>query len=77
MRRSLLQVDDIKAILGSDSGYEVALLLEPAPPAPLDAVVNEVMLLVNAALAPTAAEVESKEDQQGAGTSKGVHAPSR
>lgn len=55
-----LQVEDIKAILGSDSGYEVALLLEPAPPAPLDAITDDVLQLVNEPRVSGATEAESK-----------------
>lgn len=55
-----MQVEDIKAILGSDCGYEAALLLEPAPPAPLDAIVDDVLQLVNETRAPVTTEAESK-----------------
>eukprot|EP00892_Ulva_mutabilis_P004219 jgi/Ulvmu1/2169/UM013_0013.1 len=70
----LIQVEDIKAVMGADCGYEVAVLLEPAPPAPLDAVIDAVLQLVNEMppAAAAATEVESK-----AGTSAAAAADGR
>ena len=49
-----------QALLGSDAGYEVAMLLEPAPPSPLSVVVDAVQSLLKPLAAPAKpAEVES------------------
>lgn len=67
MLARLVQVEDIKAVMGADCGYEVALLLEPAPPAPLEAIVDAVVVLVNEPRTPVTTEVESKAGTSAAG----------
>lgn len=54
------QVEKGQALLGSDAGYEVALLLEPAPPSPLSVIVDAVQNLLKPLPAPgKPAEAES------------------